>query len=288
MNKYLVQLHLLIIVLAFTGLLGDLISVDAFQLVWYRTFFGAAGLLIYLILIRKSIQLKAKNLWVYLGIGITIGLHWFCFFHSIQISTISVGVGCLASTTLFTSILDPLICRKKIHLHEVFISILIIIGLYTIFQFETSYTEGILYAAASAFFAALFTVLNKQYVDESDHKTVITFYEILGACATLSIIQAFRGEYEMYQFALSADDWIYLLILGLVCTSWAFLINIKLLARLSAFVIVLSYNLEPIYGILIGALMGEAMTNGFYIGATIILASVFIYPILHKRLNKLS
>lgn len=285
MTKHLIRLHILILILAFTGLLGDLIVVDAYQLVWYRTLVGSAGLIAWLLVFNKPIKLKLRNTLIYLAIGVSIGLHWICFFHSIDISTISVGVGCLASATLFTSFIEPFLFKKKIHLHEIIIGVMVIIGLYIIFQFEVKYTLGIIYATLSAFFGALFTVLNKKYIDEDDNKISITFYEILGAFLTLAIIQVFRGEYEMYSFSLSQNDFICLLILAVVCTSWAFMEQVKLISHLSAFIIVLSFNLEPIYGILIGAAMGEDMTGGFYLGAGIIVLSIFIYPIIHRKLN---
>lgn len=305
MFKDYLKLHIIILVLAFTGLLGDLIKVPAYDLVWYRTLFGSIGLLIWILFVNKKqqesssildkeitqkhiLRINQKDVLIYLGIGTVIGLHWFCFFHSIDVSNISVGVGCLSSTALFTSFLDPIFFKRKLNALELVVSIIIIIGLYTIFQFETKYTEGILYASASAFFAALFTVLNKKYTSQSDNRNVvITFYEILGAWLCMGIVLTLVGRYGVWTFQMEEGDLFWLLILGIVCTSYTFVANIELLKRLSAFVMVLSFNLEPIYGMLIGAFRGEEMTNGFYLGASIILIAVFSYPLVSRRLKSL-
>ena len=283
MKKELLRLHFLIAVLAFTGLLGDIIVVDAFQLVWFRTLFASIGLFAILILFKRRIKLATKNILIYLGIGITIGLHWICFFHSIDISTISLGVGCLASASIFTSILEPLHFGRRVLLSEVVISLMVIVGLYIIFQFEFRYSLGILFATTSAFLGAWFTVLNKKYIKKEDDMLSITFYEILGAFLTVAIIQWVRGEHQMFAFELSTNDWICILILALICTCWAFWEQVYLVKYLSAFVIVLSFNLEPVYGMLIGALMGEEMTSGFYLGAGLILFSIAIYPIVKNK-----
>lgn len=290
-----IKLHIIILILAFTGLLGDLITVHAFDLVWYRTLIGSVGLMIWGMFLSKKktgsyknfFLLKKKNIALYFLIGLFIGLHWICFFHSIDVSNISVGVGCLSSAALFTTVLEAIFFRRRIQLLDVFTALLIMGGLYTIFQFETKYVSGILFALGAAFFASLFTVLNKKYVSENgDSSFSVTFYEIVGAWICCNLILIGQGDYEVWEFSLSQNDWISLIILGLVCTSYTFVASIEILQRLSAFVVVLAFNLEPIYGMILGAFRGEEMTGGFYIGALVILGAVFLYPIVKKKLIK--
>lgn len=288
-----IKLHVIILILAFTGLLGDIITIHAFDLVWFRTLIGSLGLMVWGMLLARKRQGKAieffkttkKNLGLYLLIGLFIGLHWICFFHSIDVSNISVGVGCLSSAALFTTVLEAIFFRRKIQLLDVLTSLLIIGGLYTIFQFETKYVEGILYALGAAFFASLFTVLNKKYVSENGESSFsVTFYEIVGAWICCNLILIGEGDFSVWSFELSQTDFLSLLVLGLVCTSYTFVASIEILQRLSAFVVVLAFNLEPIYGMFLGAFQGEEMTTGFYAGALIILGAVFLYPIVKKRL----
>lgn len=287
-----IKLHIIILILAFTGLLGDIITIHALDLVWYRTLIGSLGLMVWGMILSKKkkgsylqfFQLNGKNIMLYLMIGMFIGLHWFCFFHSIHLSNISVGVGCLSSAALFTTVLESIFFRRKIQLLDVFTSLLIIAGLYIIFQFETKYVWGIVYALGAAFFASLFTVLNKKYVSNNgDSSFSVTFYEIVGAWIVCNILLIGEGDFSVWEFSLSQNDWISLLILGLVCTSYTFVVNIEILQRLSAFVVVLAFNLEPIYGMVLGAFQGEKMTIGFYIGACVILSAVFLYPIAKRK-----
>lgn len=286
-NRYKPHLHLHFIVLlyGFTAILGKLISVDAAILVIYRMFIAIVGLWFILIIKKQNYSVSTAGLIKILGVGIIVGIHWVTFFHSIKISNVSVALGCLASTTLMTSFLDPLIHKKRISSLEVIIGLLIIVGLYIIFRFETRYTEGIIVALISAFAAGLFTVLNKALIKTYESE-VISFYEMISGFLAVVIYVLSTQNLIIERFYITGYDFIYLLILGLVCTTYAFSATVNLMKVLSAYIVVLSINMEPIYGIILAFMIfgeSEYMSSQFYIGTAIIVLSIFIYPIVKTK-----
>ena len=217
------------------------------------------------------------------GIGVIVALHWIAFFGAIKIANVSVALGCLATSTLFTSLLEPFFFRKKINAIEVIIGLIIIIGLYLIFRFEIRYLSGILVALAAAFLAGLFSVLNKKMVHH--HKaSLISFYEMAGGLSCITIYLLFSEWGNIPVSMPKPMDLIYLMALGVICTAYAFAIQVKIMKHLSAYIVALTINLEPVYGIIMAwFLFGETehMTHGFYAGTTIILLSVLGFPLYH-------
>ncbi|MCU4173537.1 DMT family transporter [Carboxylicivirga sp. N1Y90] len=291
MNKLLknhLQLHFVVLLYGFTAILGKLISLPSPQLVWYRMFIAAAvlGLIIYYK--KLSFNIGWKNILQITAVGIVVAFHWITFFHAVKISNVSVTLGCMASTTLFASFLEPIIFRKKIKWLEVFIGLLIISGLYLIFQFELSYWQGIITALISAFLAGLFTVLNKFFIDKH-HPVTISFYEMLSGFGAITIFLAFSGTFDGNLLMPTNMDIVYVLILGLVCTAYAFVVAVDVMKVLSAYTVVLAINMEPIYGILLAWVIfgqSELMSAGFYIGTAVILLAVFLHPLLTHSKTK--
>lgn len=282
------KLHIIVFILGFTAILGKLIHVPAIQLVWYRMLIACLALLVIALVQKNRLRLPAMDLARLAGIGLIVATHWICFFHAIKVSNVSVTLGILSTTTLFTSFLEPLFSKRKISLLEVFTGLVIIAGIYIIFRFETRYVAGIIFSLLAAFFASVFSVLNKSIALKYDTGT-IAFWEMLAGFTGISIFIMVSGEMEFAKFALSYADLLFLLVLGVVCTAWAYAATIRLMQKLSAFYIVLAINLEPIYGILLAwFIFGESehMTAGFYTGAAIILISVFCYPVVKRLLNR--
>jgi len=237
---------------------------------------------------KTNMSVSLDQFFKLFGIGIIVAIHWIAFFGAIKIANVSVALGCLATTTLFTSLLEPFFFRKRINVLEVIIGLFIIAGLYLIFRFETRYSTGILVALAAAFLAGLFSVLNKKMVHHLK-ASVISFYEMLGgiSCITVYLLIANWGNALLSLPTIS--DLIYLLVLGIICTAYSFAIQVKVMKHLSAYVVALTINLEPVYGIVMAwFLFGETehMTGGFYIGTTIILLSVLGFPLYHYYLRK--
>lgn len=289
MKKELLQnnllLHFIVIILGFTAILGKLISLPAYELVWYRMLIAVLALLLIVAFRRQSLVLPLRDILRLAAIGLVIATHWICFFQAIKVSNVSVTLGCLSVTTLFTSFIEPLIERRRISILEVVIGLVIIFGIYIIFQFETRYLLGIVFTLFAALFASLFSVLNKQ-IALKYKPDVITFYEMLSGFLALTVFLFLVKDYSDIRFSLSIRDLIFLVLLGVICTAYAFSATVRIMQKLSAFHVVLAINLEPIYGILAAYFIfgqSEHMSPGFYTGASIILTSVVVYTILKSR-----
>ncbi|NQD69142.1 DMT family transporter [Sphingobacterium shayense] len=285
-NKNVLILHLTVLVWGFTGILGELISVSALHLVWYRVVIAALSLFIYFIIIGKSVQVTKQKLIQIVLVGGIVGLHWVLFFYAIKISTVSVTLVTLSATTLFTSILEPIINRKKIAKTDVGVGLIILFGIYLIFKFEFQYVWGIVSGLSCALFASIFSILNARMVKHTS-PTIITFYEMLGAFLCVSLIMLATGKFDENMWLIGMD-WVYLLLLGVVCTAVAYVLGVAVMKELSAFTVALTTNMEPVYGIILAILVfgnKETMSTGFYVGAVIVLGAVFLYPYIKTKLE---
>nr|WP_321451997.1 DMT family transporter [uncultured Carboxylicivirga sp.] len=279
------KLHFVVLLYGFTAILGKLVSLPAPQLVWYRMFIAALVLGIFMRLKGIPFAIGKKNVIKIMGVGLIVAFHWITFFGAVKISNVSVTLGCMASTTLFASFLEPIIFRKKVKWIEVFIGIIIISGLYLIFQFELGYLKGILTALTSAFLAGLFTVLNKLFIDKH-HPVTISFYEMSSGFAAITVFLALTGTFHKKMLVPTTMDVLFILILGVICTAYAFVAAVDVMKYLSAYTVVLAINMEPVYGILLAFTIfgqSEFMSAGFYVGTAIILLAVFLYPILTNK-----
>ncbi len=282
------QLHLIVVLLGFTAILGALITIAAIDLVWYRMLMAFVGLWAFFLFRKIAFRLPFRKVLPLLGIGVVVALHWISFFHAINVSNVSVTLGVFASTTLFTSFLEPMTQRRRIFWLEVLIGLVIVGGIYLIFQYEFHYLEGILYSLLSALLNGLFVVLNRN-ISLRHHPSVISFYEMIGGFLFISLFLALTGGFSMGFFQISASDLFYLLILGFVCTAYAFTAIVDVMKTISAYTVVLALNIEPVYGIVMAHFFfpeTERMSGGFYLGTLIILISVFSYPLLKRKFRK--
>jgi drug/metabolite transporter (DMT)-like permease len=287
-TKNLLKLHLVVFIYGFTAILGKLITLNASELVWYRMLIAFLALGIILKIRGRRLAVSWPTFMRLIGIGFVVAFHWITFFHAIKISTISVALGCLASTTLFTSLLEPALVRRPLVWLEVVTGILIIAGLYMIFQFEPNYISGIITALISAFLAGLFTVLNKLMIVKH-RPLVISFYEMGGGFIGISLYLLFNGTFNTGLQLPVWTDWLFLILLGVVCTAYAFAESVKVMDVLSAYTVVLTINLEPVYGILLAFVFfgdSELMSGGFYLGTLTILAAVFLFPVVNRKIIK--
>lgn len=287
-TKNLIILHLTVFIWGFTGILGELISINAVQMVWYRVGIASITLFLYFSLTKTSLLISKKQFLQFFFTGSIVALHWILFFHAIKVSTVSVTLVCLSSFTLFTAVLEPLIKRVKMEPGDIVVGLIIIAGIYLIFKFETSYTTGIIFGLSAALASSLFSIINSTLVQKTD-AAIIGFYEILGAFFWISLYRFFDHSLQTEHFNLSAHDWIYLSVLGTICTALAYVAGVSVMRVLSAFRVALITNLEPVYGIILAFIFfgnKETMTTGFYFGAALILGSVFGYPIYKKRKSR--
>ena len=287
LNKNLIILHLTVFIWGFTAILGQLISIAALELVWYRMLIACISLLIYHIWTKKSLKINRKDLGKLIGIGGIVALHWFFFYHSIKTSTISVALVCISSSALFTSLLSPFYTKLKTSALDLIIGLVIILGIILIFHFETNYTSGIIYGLLASLMASIFTILNEKAVKKIEAAS-ISFYEMLGGLAFLSAYMSLNPGAEQFQMQISNTDLFYLIILGTICTAIAYVFGVAVMKELSAYTVVLTTNLEPLYGIVLAYLIfgsKELMSAGFYQGAALILVAVFSYPLIKSRLQ---
>ncbi|MFC0876623.1 DMT family transporter [Saccharicrinis sp. FJH2] len=279
------HLHFIVVILGFTGVIGKLISLPAIEMVWYRMLFAFIGLFIWLKFTGKLVVPDRKNLVKYLATGFIVAFHWVAFFGSIKSSTVSVALACFASTALFTSLLEPLFNKSKISFLEFFLGLIIIGAIVIIFKFESEYTLGIMSGLASAVLGALFMVLNKRF--QKEYKPVtITLFEMVGGFIALSVFLPVYAAFTPVTLALNLSDLFWLLILSLVCTAYAFMASIHVMRSLSAFQVVLTINMEPVYGIFLAFLIfgeSELMTPGFYFGTVLLVLAVFTYSLLKRK-----
>ena len=287
-------LHLTVLVWGFTGILGALISINETHLVWYRVLIAAVSLFVYFKWTKTSIKVSKQTFFRLFFTGAIVGLHWILFFGAIKAATISVAMVCLSSLTLFTAILEPILNKTRISKLEIVAGAFIILGIYVIFKFETEYTTGIIIGLASALCASLFSIINAKQA-KNRPAPIISFYELTGAFFWISIYLFVTDGFNNKAMYLNPSDLIYLLILGTICTSVAYVAGVSVMKELSAFRVALITNLEPIYAIILALIIfgkDEKMTSGFYFGALIILTTIFLFPIIktkieHKKLKKM-
>ena len=282
--KYQIWLHIAVFIFGTTGVLGKLISLDSFHLVWYRLVIAVTAFLAILYFGKSGMRIGRRPLIKILGIGVILVIHWVTFFEAIKRSNVSVALVCLSSTAFFTSILEPLYYRRKMAWHEPFFGLCIIVGLYFVFSFEFEYLEGMILGIVSALFAAWFTVLNALLVRETDART-ITLYELLGALGSLTLLLLVTGGFNTEQMELSWSDFGWLFILGTAGTAFSFFLSVQLVKRLTPYTFVMAINLEPIYAMILAVLIwpeSETMSGGFYVGAAIVVAMIFLNAVVSK------
>lgn len=274
----------------FTGILGKIISLDPISIVWYRVIIAVVSLGIILPFLKRSLKLNSFREFLLLAfVGVVVALHWVTFYMAIDLSTASLGILCLSTTTIHVAWLEPLIKGRKISWIELGLGLIVIYGIYFVSTgFNAQDYEALAYGLISAFMAALFSVLNGKLA-QTMKPSKITFYEMLVGSVFLTILLFARGEMTPELFDISTKDILWLLFLGLVCTSFAFLVTVELIKRLGAFTVSLSINMEPVYTIVLAiVLLGENKIVGtqFYIGASIIVAVVLVNPMLKRILRK--
>lgn len=283
--KNFLHLHFIVFIWGFTAVLGKLISIDALPLVWYRM--GIASLLILLFIRIRGYSLKVskRNLMILAIAGAALTLHWVTFFLAIKVSNVSIALATMSTGAFFTALLEPIIYKRKLIWYELIFGVIVILGLLLIFKVETQYAYGILIALVAAFMGVVFTLINGKLV-ATQNSTIISFYELVMGVLLISIFLGFQGGFNAEFFQLSQNDWIFIFILASFCTAYAFIGGVHVMKYISPYSVVLTNNLEPVYGIMLAFfILGETekMSPMFYVGALIILATVIANGILKNR-----
>jgi drug/metabolite transporter (DMT)-like permease len=279
MKKAFLQLHAAIFLAGFTGVLGRLITMNEGLLVWYRMFLSVLFLLALSFFSKKIKFLPWRQALPLVGIGAIVALHWVFFYGSVKYANVSVSLVCFSTMGFFSSFIDPWISKRKMDLMEVLLGLMVMLGVYLIFHFDQEFRLGIVYGIISSILGATFTILNKKYVDKHDAQ-VITFYELGGGWLSLNFILPFYLQFVSFSsFMPNVSDFLWLLVLSLLCTVLAFNLSIRALKKISPFTVNLSYNLEPVYGIVLAFIIyKEHMDLGlsFYMGLFIIFLTVVL------------
>jgi len=287
-TKSYIKLNWIVFIWGFTAILGRLITLDALPLVWFRMLFAVVFIFIYNKITNTSIKLPKKVILKFLVAGLVIALHWFTFFRAIKVSNVSITLACLSTGAFFASLIEPIFFKKKIIWYEIFFGLLVVVGLSIIFNVEGQYSEGIILALISAFLSASFAVINSKFVENYEPK-VISFYELLGGVLFFSLFLLGSSSFNADFFQISLNDFMYLLILSSVCTAYAFIASTSVMKFLSPYTVMLTINLEPIYGILLAVLIfkeKEQMSSTFYLGAFIILITVILNAVIKAKYKK--
>jgi drug/metabolite transporter (DMT)-like permease len=292
MKKAFIQLHIAVLLAGLTGVLGKLISLNEGLLVWWRLLL-AIPLLWALALVRKqAVRIDRRDMWRIIGVGGIAALHWVAFYGSIKYSNVSVGLLCFSAIGFFTALIEPLVLGHRIDIVELMLGLLVIAGIFFIFQVDPHFKTGIVIGLVSALLGSLFPVLNKRILQRVSAVNV-TLYELSGGFLVLTVLMPFYLHYFRASSLIpSWADLGWLLILSWLCTVLAFNLSMSALQRISAFTVNLSYNLEPVYGILLAFLLfreDKYLNVGFYIGFCLILLSIVLQMVRlrHKQQPKL-
>jgi drug/metabolite transporter (DMT)-like permease len=289
MKKAFIQLHIAVFLAGFTGILGRLISLNEGLIVWWRLLISAATLWILFSLTKKLQRISVKDIVKLTGIGFLAALHWVAFYGSIKYANVSVALVCFSAVGFFTALFEPLILGVRIKWIEVILGLLVIAGIYLIFHFDPRYKVGIILGVICAVLLAVVMIILRQFVQRINPETILT-YQLTGGFIMLSLFMPFY----LQQFPVSTilpglEDLGWLLFLAWVCSVWAFQLSINALKKLSAFTVNLSFNLEPVYGIILAFLIyheNEFLSKWFYLGFALIAASLLIHILMLLKKEK--
>ncbi|MBT4246847.1 MAG: EamA family transporter [Flavobacteriaceae bacterium] len=286
--KSLIHFQFIVFIFGFTAILGSLISIDSIELVWYRMTLASIVLLLYAFIFKKKITVSKSLMFKLLFSGMIIALHWITFFKAIKVSNVSITLSILSLGAFITSILEPLFYKRKIILYEVIFGLIIVIGMSLIFNSQYQYIEGIIYALISVLLSVFFGLINGKLINKAS-SLVISIYELIGGVFLISLLLLFSNDFNNEFFKLSEDDFFWLLILATVCTAYAFVISVDVLKHLTPYSLMISINMEPVYGIILAIVFLNEFNNlsfDFYLGFILIFSSVLLNGIFKLKEKK--
>lgn len=286
MKKALIQLHIAVFLAGFTAILGKLITLNEGLLVWFRLLITVLTLGAILFFRKQLIRIPFKEVLKIFGVGVIVAIHWVTFYGSVKYANVSVALVCFSATGFFTAFFEPLILKRKISLIEVGLGLIAISGIYIIFDFHPQYKVGVIFGIISAVGSSLFPIYNKKLLLTYSPK-ILTLYELGGGLLALSVLVPFYlMQFPAAYYLPTITDWLWLLILAWLCTVLSFDLQLNALKKLSAFTANLTYNLEPIYGIILAFIFfkeNENLHREFYIGVLLILLAVVLQMVRIRR-----
>ena len=286
LKKYkLTSLHLMVVILGLTGVFGKLISLSAIHLVWYRMGIAFISIAIFLAFKKQLFSVSKKDFLGLLGVGTLVTFHWLCFFESIKVSTVSVAVVCLATSSLFSALIEPFFFKRKFLFYEVIMGIVVVVALAFIMGTETKYFWGYFYGILAALLATLFTLFNAKYINKVG-AAKITMIEMLSGVMIISCILFFQKDYTVFTSKISITDLSYLIVLGTLCTAMVFVWLTEIMRHITPYSLIMAINLEPVYSIIFALIIfgdNELMSSSFYLGSCAIIGIVFLDGYLKNK-----
>jgi drug/metabolite transporter (DMT)-like permease len=274
--KSTLHFHSIVFIFGFTAIIGKLISIDAVSLVWYRMVLATFFLAVFMLVKRIPFQLSTHELKVMIACGVLIALHWVCFFHAVKVSNVSITLSIMSAGALVTALLEPIFYKRSFVTYEIFLGLIVVIGLGIVMQTEFHYIEGMIYAGLGVLLSVAFTLINGKFIHRSDAR-LMSVYQLGAGALCMSIILLFQNKLTPSLFQINQMDLIWLLILAIICTAYAFVVSISVMRHLSPYSVMLAINMEPVYGIFLGVLIfgsDEQMNWAFYLGTLLILMAV--------------
>jgi drug/metabolite transporter (DMT)-like permease len=288
--KSILHFHGIVFIFGFTAILGKLISIDAVSLVWYRMVLATAVLTLFMWGFKIPFSLSNKQLLIMMLCGVLIALHWVFFFHAVKVSNVSVTLSVMSAGALVTALIEPIVYKRSFDLYEIVLGFVVVIALGMIMQTEYRFIDGIFFAFIAVLLSVAFTLINGKFVHKSDAR-VMSVYQLGTGAICMSVILFFQGKWSVDLVSITLADMLWILILAIVCTSYAFVVSIAVMRHLRPFSLMLAINMEPVYGILLGILIfgsDEKMSLPFYIGTLLILSSVLMNGYLNLKKGKSS
>ena len=279
MKKALIQLHIAVFLAGFTAILGKLITLNEGLLVWFRLLITVVTLGCILLYRKQLLKIPFKDVIKIFGVGVIVAIHWVTFYGSVKYANVSVALVCFSATGFFTAFFEPLILKRRISVIEVGLGLIAISGIYIIFDFHPQYKLGVIFGIISAVGSSLFPIYNKKLLLSYTPK-ILTLYELGGGLLALTVLVPFYlMQFPATYYLPTATDWLWLLVLAWLCTVLSFDLQLNALKKISAFTANLTYNLEPVYGIILAFIFfkeNENLHREFYTGVGLILLAVVL------------
>jgi len=288
MKKDYFLLHLSVFIAGFTGVLGRLITLDSAILVWWRM--AAAALIMWVFLkistwvkgdaCNASLQrYKFRDILQMGGVGMLLCLHWVFFYASIKASNVSIGVVCFSLVGFFTALFEPIINKHRFSGREFLFSLLTILGIYLIFHFDSRYRLGIALGVVSSALYALFAIVNQRVGKHYEAKNMLLWEMVGGLVGLTCLIPLYNMFIPVGRIYPVGMDYAYLAFMVVVCTIGLCLLQIIVLQKIPAFTVNLTYNLEPVYSIILSMFIFseyKELNFSFCIGIALIIISVVL------------
>ena len=279
----LLLLHGVVVIFGFTGILGKLISIEAEPLVFWRVTLGGVTTALYLFLRRQWTAWTARDVVRVGAVGWVVAAHWVTFFASIKASSVGLALTMLATAPLFIGFIEPIVYKRRLAWREVAVAAVVFAGISMVFEAEKDQTLGMALGLTSAFLAAVFSTVNGVLVRKHDPVNM-SAVELLAAGLGMAVWLLAKGEFGAAVLHVPDSDWVWIVLLAVVATSFAFMVSIQVLKQLTPFESAMAINLEPIYAIALAyVLFGERFSPGFYLGAFLVIGAVFLDTALRSK-----